>query len=144
MIAALLHDLMVRRLALQIELGQLQVAGLRDLEIRGRAEHDGDLRAGALDQAGLVGADEFVGFGFGKGAFAEDRSGSPAASAPARCTRAGMVEVMMAPSAVRSTCLMVSTAGRPTMAASCFSTASNRARRWWPRRSGDGRRREPE
>src|SRR5271157_3502120 len=34
----------MRRLALQIELGQLQVARLRDLEIRSGTRHDGHLR----------------------------------------------------------------------------------------------------
>src|SRR5271156_1089292 len=59
---------MMRRLALQIELGQFQIARLRDLEICGRAQYDGHLRSGTLHQAGLVGADEFIGWGLGKGA----------------------------------------------------------------------------
>src|SRR6201996_1725802 len=57
------------RLAPQVKLRQFQVAGLRDLEVRGRALHHGDLGTGALHQAGFVGADEAVGGGLGKGAF---------------------------------------------------------------------------
>lgn len=54
--------------ALQIKLGQFQVAGLGDFEIGGRALDDGDLGSGALDEAGLVGAEKAVGLGFGEGA----------------------------------------------------------------------------
>src|SRR5271170_2956264 len=59
---------MVCGLALQIKLGKLEVSGLGDLEIGRGAEDDSHLSAGALDKAGFVGSDEFVGGGFGEGA----------------------------------------------------------------------------
>ena len=52
----------------QVELGEFEVAGLGDFEVAGRAGDDGDHDAGALQEAGLVGAGELVGGGFGEGA----------------------------------------------------------------------------
>ena len=45
-----LHSL----LSPKIKLSQIQITRLRDLEIRRRALHYGDLGSGALDYAGLV------------------------------------------------------------------------------------------
>ena len=56
---------------LQIELRELQIAGLGNLEVDGRAVDDGDAMAGALDYGSLVSADESVGVGLSKGALEE-------------------------------------------------------------------------
>ena len=58
----------VRRLALQVELSQLEVSRLSDLEIRRRPEHNGHLSARALYQAGFICSDEFIGCGLSEGA----------------------------------------------------------------------------
>ncbi len=51
----------------EVELGQGEVAGLRDLEIGGGAGDDGDRMTGAFDEGCLIGALEAVGGRFGKG-----------------------------------------------------------------------------
>ena len=53
---------------IQVKLSQLKIAGLRDLQIRWRSQHDGDRRACALDDACLIGAHEAVGCSLGEGA----------------------------------------------------------------------------
>jgi hypothetical protein len=53
----------------QVELGQLQVAGLGNLQINLRAVDHGNGVSGALDDRGLVGADKPVCLRFGKGLF---------------------------------------------------------------------------
>ena len=52
----------------EVELGQLEVAGLGNLQINLRAVDDGDRMAGAFDNRGLVGAYESVRLGLGEGA----------------------------------------------------------------------------
>ncbi len=52
----------------QVELGEGQIAGLRDLQINLRAGNNRNGEAGALDNGSFVGADEAVCRGLGKGA----------------------------------------------------------------------------
>src|SRR3974390_1278443 len=56
---------------LEVKLGQFQVAGLGDLQIKGGAGYDSNGVSGALDDGGLVGADEAVGCGLGEGGLDE-------------------------------------------------------------------------
>ena len=107
----------------QIKLRQLNIPRLRNLEIPSRPRHHRYLDPRPFQQTSLI------------------RSRKPSASAsinarsqqpkqrPLRSLRLhnplpGIVAVTIAPSAVRSTCLIVSTAGSPTIAAPCFTTAS--------------------
>jgi hypothetical protein len=55
-------------IAAQVELGQLQVARLRNLQINLRTVHHGYGNSGALQKRSLVGAHKAVGIGLGKGA----------------------------------------------------------------------------
>lgn len=57
--------------AAEIELGQLQVAGLGNLQINLRAVDDGDGMSGTLDDGGLVCAEEAVGGSLSEGALEE-------------------------------------------------------------------------
>lgn len=56
---------------MEIKLGQFEVARLGNLQINRRAGDDGNGQAGTLDDGGLVGAEEAIRGGFGKGALEE-------------------------------------------------------------------------
>ena len=57
------------RLALQVELSEFKISGLRDFEVSRGAWNYGDQPTGALDKAGFVGADEFIGCRLSKSSF---------------------------------------------------------------------------
>lgn len=64
------------RLAGEVKLGYLQIAGLRDFQVAGAAGDDMDGDPGAFEQAGLVGAAKLIGFSRGKGLAHEPNEGA--------------------------------------------------------------------
>ena len=103
------------------KLGEIEVALLGNFEVLDRPGHHSDLHPGPLYDGRFVGAEKSVCLQPRRRRDAAGRGENPAGVCADTTYSRGIVEVMIAPWAVRSTCLIVSMAGTATIAAPCFS-----------------------